>query len=65
MLETEVLRAQIAEQSRAARIMPEGAAPLISYTLELRAELLDLRRIIWGISLEAPGPLLEAGMVAT
>ena len=64
-LETEVLRAQIAEQRRAARIMPESAAPLISYALELRAELLDLRRIIWGISLEAPGPLLEAGMVAT
>ena len=60
MLESEVLRAQIAEQRRAARVAPESAAPLIRFALELRAELLDLQRIIWGVSLEAPAALLEA-----
>jgi vacuolar-type H+-ATPase subunit C/Vma6 len=63
MLESEVLRAQIAEQRRAARVAPESAAPLIRFALELRAELLDLQRIIWGVSLEAPAALLEARML--
>jgi vacuolar-type H+-ATPase subunit C/Vma6 len=44
---------------------PEGTAPLIGFALSLRAEVLDLRRIIWGVSLEAPGALLEAEMVST
>jgi vacuolar-type H+-ATPase subunit C/Vma6 len=64
-LETAVLRAQIEEQSRAARVNPEGTAPLLGFALGLRAEVIDLRRIIWGVSLEAPGALLEAEMVAT
>jgi vacuolar-type H+-ATPase subunit C/Vma6 len=64
-LESAVLRAQLAEQSRAARIAPEGPAPVISFALTLRAEVLNLRRIIWGISLEAPGAMLEAEMVVT
>ncbi len=64
-LETAVLRAQIAEQNRAARTEPEGTAPLISFALSVRAEVLNLRRIIWGVSLEAPGALLQAEMVAT
>jgi vacuolar-type H+-ATPase subunit C/Vma6 len=64
-LETAVLRAQIAEQSRAARIAPEGPAPLISFALSLRAEVLNLRRIIWGISLEAPAAMLQAEVVVT
>lgn len=63
-LETAVLRAQIEEQSRAARTDPEGTAPLISFALGLRAETLNLRRIIWGVSLETPPALLEAEMVA-
>jgi vacuolar-type H+-ATPase subunit C/Vma6 len=62
-LETAVLRAQLAEQSRAARIDPQGPAPLISFALALRAEVLNLRRIIWGISLEAPAALLQAEVV--
>jgi len=62
-LETAVLRAQLAEQSRAARIDPEGPAPLISFALALRAEVLNLRRIIWGISLEAPAALLQAEVI--
>jgi vacuolar-type H+-ATPase subunit C/Vma6 len=62
-LETAVLRAQVSEQRRAARANPESAAPFMSFALELRAEVLNLRRIIWGVALGAPAGLLEAEMV--
>lgn len=64
-LEVALLRAQIAEQNRTARTHPEGTAPFISFALGLRAEVLDLRRIIWGVSLEVPPAMLETDMVAT
>lgn len=64
-LEAAVLRAQIEEQGRAARMNPESPAPLIRFALGLRAEVIDLRRIIWGVSLETPGALLEADLVGT
>jgi vacuolar-type H+-ATPase subunit C/Vma6 len=64
-LEAAVLRAQIAEQRRLARLRPDGAAPTISFALELRAEVLDLRRIIWGVSLGAPQALMQTSMVAS
>jgi vacuolar-type H+-ATPase subunit C/Vma6 len=63
-LETAVLRAQVEEQRRAARTDPEGTAPLISFALALRAEMLNLRRTIWGVALETPAALIEAEMVA-
>lgn len=63
-LETAVLRAQIEEQRQAARTNPESTAPLIGFALAVRAEQVNLRRIIWGISLETPAALLEAEMVA-
>lgn len=62
-LESAVLRAQIDEQSQAARLHPDGAAPVILFALELRAEVLNLRRIIWGITLQAPSAMVEANMV--
>ena len=64
-LEGAVLQAQIAEQGRIARIHPQSAAPLIRFYLELRAESLNLRRIIWGVSLRTPAAMLRAEMVAT
>ena len=64
-LEAAVLRAQVSEQRRLARRYPDSAAPTIGFALELRAEVLDLRRIIWGIALGAPSPLLQAGLVAS
>jgi vacuolar-type H+-ATPase subunit C/Vma6 len=62
-LETALLRAQIGEQSQAARQHPDGAAPVILFALELRAEVLNLRRIVWGIALQAPSAMVEANMV--
>jgi hypothetical protein len=38
-------------------------APLLGYALRLRAEALDIRRLIWGISLGAPCETLLEGLV--
>jgi vacuolar-type H+-ATPase subunit C/Vma6 len=62
-LESAVLRAQIEWQNRSVRIDPTGASPVIGFAIELRAELLNLRRIIWGVALRAPGPLIQGEMV--
>lgn len=64
-LESAVLRAQINWQNGCVRKDPAGAAPLIGFVLELRAQVLDLRRIIWGVALHAPVPLLQTQMVST
>ena len=64
-LEGAVLRAQIDWQNRSVRIDPSGAAPIIGFAIELRAQALDLRRIIWGVALGAPTALIQAEMVVT
>lgn len=53
-LEDELLRARIRSLVRAMRTSPLGAAPWLVCALRLRAEMRDLRRIIWGIALAAP-----------
>ena len=62
-LESAMLHAQIDWQNRAVRIDPSGAAPIIGFAIELRAEVLNLRRIIWGVALRAPAALIQADMV--
>jgi vacuolar-type H+-ATPase subunit C/Vma6 len=62
-LDASVLRAQIAWQHRCMRVDPSGAAPIIAFALELRAEVLNLRRILWGIALDAPPALIQAELV--
>lgn len=61
-LETGILSALIAELKATARTAPLSPAPLLEYTLRLRAELLDLRRTVWGIPLGAPPRMLAEGM---
>lgn len=63
-VERRVLRAQIRELQQAARLSPLSAAPLLHYALHLRAEALDLRRVIWGLRLGASAPALAEGMVS-
>ena len=63
--EAALLRAQLAEQRRAARRDPLGPAPLLVFVLALRAETTDLRRLIWGLALDAPRPLLTAELATT
>lgn len=62
-LESAALRAQIDWQNRSLRIDPSSAAPVIGFAIELRAEVLNLRRIIWGVALRAPSALIQAEMV--
>ncbi|MBI2963237.1 MAG: V-type ATPase subunit [Deltaproteobacteria bacterium] len=62
-LENAILTAQIREQARAMLRDPVGPAPILLYTLRLRAETVDLRRIIWGIALGAPATGLALGLV--
>lgn len=62
-LEGMALRVQIDWQNRAVRIDPSGPAPVIGFAIELRAEVLNLRRIIWGVALAAPAALIQAELV--
>ena len=62
-LEGAILHAQIDWQNRAVRIDPSGAAPIIGFAIELRAEVVNLRGIIWGVALRAPAALIQAEMV--
>jgi len=62
-LETAVLRARIHSLVRAGRVHPLGPAPLLTYALRLRAETLDVQRIIWGVALQAPRAGLGRDMV--
>ncbi|MBI4519274.1 MAG: V-type ATPase subunit [Gemmatimonadetes bacterium] len=62
-LEDAALSVQISEALRMARRDPLGPAPLIAYMLRLRAEVRDLRRIVWGFALGAPSSTVAAGLV--
>ena len=62
-LESAALRAQIDWQNRSMRIDPSSAAPVIGFAIELRAQVLNLRRIIWGVALRAPAALIQGDMV--
>ncbi|HYL56629.1 MAG TPA: V-type ATPase subunit [Gemmatimonadales bacterium] len=62
-LEDAVLRIRIRELTHATRVDPLGPAPLLAYALRVRAEILDLRRIIWGVTLAAPPVALLQSLV--
>ena len=57
-LERTVLHARITAAARARRSQPLSPAPLLWYALRLRAETVDLRRIIWGLAFGAPADAL-------
>jgi vacuolar-type H+-ATPase subunit C/Vma6 len=62
-VERGVLAAWIADLSASARTAPLSVAPLLVYALRLRAEALDIRWLVWGISLGAPSAALLEGLV--
>lgn len=62
-LEDAALRVQIREARRAARRRPLGVATVLAYWLRLRAEVRDLRSLIWGVSLDAPRAELAEALV--
>lgn len=52
--EAEVLAVRIRLWHRKARVAPVGAAPVIEYLLRLRAQVLQLRTLVWGAALGMP-----------
>jgi hypothetical protein len=62
-LEKTLLRWRVAAQRRLARLHPLGPALLLGWALRLRAQVMDLRTITWGVALRAPRPLLLAELV--
>jgi vacuolar-type H+-ATPase subunit C/Vma6 len=58
-LEEALLSAHVRILRRRAREEPLGPVPVLLYALQLRAEALDLRRVIWGVALGVPGPVLS------
>jgi vacuolar-type H+-ATPase subunit C/Vma6 len=62
-LEALALRAQIDWLKRTMRVDPSGPASVIGFAMELRAEVRNLRGIVWGIALQAPAVLIQAELV--
>ncbi|HXF96363.1 MAG TPA: V-type ATPase subunit [Gemmatimonadales bacterium] len=62
-LEEECLAARIAALRAAARRRPLSLAPVLLHALRLRAQLLDLRRAVWGLALGAPAATLAQDLV--
>jgi vacuolar-type H+-ATPase subunit C/Vma6 len=64
-IERLVLGSRIAQLRQRALREPLGPASVLHYALRVRAEVLDLRHIIWGISLGAPRSGLEKALVSS
>jgi vacuolar-type H+-ATPase subunit C/Vma6 len=62
-LEDAVLRMRIATLEQLARREPLGPAPLLAFALALRAQTVDLHRVIWGVALGAPAALVTRELV--
>ena len=62
-VEDAVLRARIAELEQLARLDPLSPAPLLAFALALRAQTVDLHRVIWGVALGAPPALVARELV--
>jgi vacuolar-type H+-ATPase subunit C/Vma6 len=58
-----MLTAQLRELRRTVRLDPLSLGVVLDYVLRLRAELEDLARIIWGITLRVPRRRISAGLV--
>ena len=58
-----MLTAQIRDLRRTVRADPLSLGVVLEYVLRLRAELQDLARIIWGITLRIPRRRISAGLV--
>ena len=64
-LDDELLAAQLDERRAAARLDPLSSAPLLAYALALRAETRTLGRLVWGVALGIPAPVLAADLAGS
>jgi vacuolar-type H+-ATPase subunit C/Vma6 len=61
-LEDELLRCRIAAMRRQVGVSPLGPLAVVYFALRLRAQVLDLERIVWTVALGAPGGELAANL---
>ena len=61
-LEEALLVEHASQFRRLARREPNGLAPVFAYVLRLRKQVIDLRRLVWGVALDVPRPVLSAEM---
>jgi vacuolar-type H+-ATPase subunit C/Vma6 len=62
-IEEQLLMRRVARLRALARRDPAGPASVLEFALRLRAEVLDLQRVIWGVALGAPrGAIAEAAV---
>jgi vacuolar-type H+-ATPase subunit C/Vma6 len=62
-MESNGLRAQLAQAMRFALLDPLSSAPLIAFVLRSRAELVDIRSLVWGLLLGAETHRLHEELV--
>lgn len=62
-LEDEVLRIRVRALALRVRLAPLGPAPALWFALRLRAQVIDLQRIVWGAALAAPPAAVAAALV--
>ena len=62
-LEEALLVEHISHFGRLARREPTSLAPVLTYVLRLRKQVIDLRRLVWGIALDVPRPSLLRDVV--
>jgi vacuolar-type H+-ATPase subunit C/Vma6 len=62
-IEEELLRVRIRELARRTRRAPLGPAPVLWFALRLRAQVVDLQRVIWGVALCTPRASLATAIV--
>jgi vacuolar-type H+-ATPase subunit C/Vma6 len=63
-VEEQLLRSRIAMLREAERRDPAGPASVLGFGLRVRAEVFDVRRVIWGVMLGAPRGSLAGAAVA-
>lgn len=57
-IEEQLLRCRVSQLRALARRDPAGAASVLEFALRLRAEVVDLQRVIWGVALGAPAVVI-------
>ncbi len=62
--EPALLRLRIDALAQRVRQDPVGPAAVLEYALRLRAEVLDLRRVIWGVVMDAPRADIAGALVS-
>jgi vacuolar-type H+-ATPase subunit C/Vma6 len=61
-LEDEILRSRLRVTARQVRLAPLGPIAVMHFALGLRAQVIDLQRIVWTVALQAPRSEVSANL---